>query len=74
MGKENEVKDNVATCGFKYRALNERVTKIIFILAVLACVQSALLFFHILKGVKSNYYVTTTQGVVLPIKPTKNTS
>mgnify|MGYP001241047860 CR=1 FL=1 len=65
-----EVKDNIVTCGFKFRAMNDRLTRLIFFLSVLACAQAAALFFHIFHGVKSNYYVTTTQGVVKPIRPT----
>ena len=68
-----EISDNVVTCGFKFRAMNDRLTRLIFFLSVLACAQSAALLFHIMRGVKSNYYITTTQGVVRPVKPTSVT-
>ena len=64
-------KDNEVNCGFKYRKMNDRLTRLIFVFAVLACVQSAFLVYRVIVGQKPDYYVTTTQGSVLPIKPTK---
>ncbi len=66
-----EINDNIINCGFKYRKMNDRLTRLVFFLSVLACTQAFFLYSRILLGVKSNYYVTTTQGLVRPIQPTK---
>jgi hypothetical protein len=65
--------DNQITCGFDYRNLNDRVTRLIFFLSFLGILQVVYLLFLFMAPRKPHFYTTTRMGVVRPIQPASQT-